>query len=80
MHIKNYGETMTEQEFYEFLKGLSNDILVERVKQIEISRHNQDIELNMLHNLLINRGVGISGNYIRDFEYRKFYQKGDELI
>lgn len=64
---------MTEQEFYDFLNKLSDDILVERIKQIEIAEHNQRIEKTMLRNLLIHRGIEVSGHYIRDFEYAKFY-------
>jgi len=76
--INKAGIIITEQDFYNFQQSLSDDILVERIKEIEISAHNQRIEITMLRNILINRGIEVSEHYIRDFEYAKFYQKGDE--
>ena len=78
MKPKN-GKTITEQDFYNFIQSLSDDIIVDRIKEIEIAAHNHRIEKTMLRNILINRGKEVSEHYIRDFEYAKFYEKGDEL-
>jgi hypothetical protein len=64
-----------EQEFYDSLKKKSVKELVDRAEDIEISMNDQEIELNMIRNLLINRGEEIPEHFITDFEYHRFYRK-----
>ena len=63
-----------EQDFHNFLKGLTSDSLIQRAKDIEISTFNQEIEQHMIRNILLNRGLYVPTHFVSDFEYGKFYK------
>jgi len=50
-----------EQRFVNALKQETDETLIRKVKELELSTWNKERELNMIHNILINRGYDIAG-------------------
>jgi len=58
---------------YNNLNTQSISKLVERVRKIEITRHNLERESDMIRNILIMRGEYVPTHYVTDLEHAKLY-------
>jgi predicted transcriptional regulator len=63
-----------EQNFVNTIKNLSTNLLIRMAKDMEISTYNQEMKLNMIRNILINRNdVNVPTHFVNDFEYGRFH-------
>jgi hypothetical protein len=69
--MEGSGMDNPEQEYYNSLKKLSTEELIERARREQIDMFNAEIRLNMINNLLINRGKDVRETYVF-FEPYKF--------
>lgn len=68
-----------EQVYYNTLKLADDEELIKRANELYLSVYNKEIEIHMIRNLLINRGLDVSKCLNQSvYEYNRFVKNTPE--